>query len=577
MVPALRTLYIIAFVFVCFAARTQNVIQAPALQCVKNDTVFWSLPVNSCGPFASYLLFGSTNFSGPFNLIAAITNPLQTTYFHDTPGAQVWYYYMQSSHNCPGFIRLSSDTLSSAPPPKVPLTSASVINGQVHLTWPPNASPQVDRYIIYRNTPNGTIPIDTVFNDTTYIDVAANPAIRSEIYYIVASDPCGNNSLFDILHQTIFLSATTDICAQTVTLAWSPYINWPGGVDSQVIWLGIDGNAPTPIEKIDGQQTTVTYAGVDDQTTYCFTVQAVEGMTGVTAMSNEICLNPDIVQPPRQMQIKYITINAAQEPELEWIWETYAELELAGIERSLAGAPFQPIQPVAITAPLSAVNNFTDAGLDASLQQVSYQIMARDDCQKDWLSKPASPVWLQAVAYPDFRNVLTWTPLVIENGVIEQYDVFEQRGSLILPLGQTMGTTFEHVLDGSNLPLEPVCYVVEATYRVTLPNGQERRISRSNRACASQEIRIWMPNAFAPRGLNSIFRPLLVFAENTAYEFIIFDRWGGEVFRTTDQQDGWNGKINGSDAAPGIYVWSLQVTPLNGESISSKGTVMLLR
>ncbi|MEZ5030418.1 MAG: gliding motility-associated C-terminal domain-containing protein [Saprospiraceae bacterium] len=572
---------ILVLVAVGASAPAQNVIQAPDLQCIKNDTLFWTLPVNTCGPFQDYLIFGSTSPGGPFNLIGTVQDPNQTSFVHLLAGNQTWYYYMQSNFACPGAIRLSSDTLSSAPPQPVAILSASVINGQVVLTWTPSPDIQVDRYIIYRTTPGGTVPVDTVIGSTTWTDPNAQPGQKSEFYYVLAADPCGNTSLFDLAHQTIFLGAAVDACARTITLTWNPYINWPGGVGEQVIWMGLNGQPPLPVDTVSGTATQFVFADADDADTYCFTVRAREAGATNVARSNEICLDPDLVQPPRQMAVTYITINAAQEPELEWTWEDYAELNTASIERQDAAGIFQPIQPIAVALPLNTQNAWTDAGTDASIQARTYRIQAIDACDEEWVTLPARAAFLQAASQPDFRNILSWSPLVIDGAVIEGHEIFEVRGSLILPLGTTdpVTMTFEHVLDPANPPLAPVCYVVETTYTLALPGGQQvRRFSRSNIACASQDLRIWVPNAFAPRGLNTFFRPVISFLDGAAYSMEIYDRWGTRVFSTTDPGMGWDGKReNGEDALHGIYVYLIRITAADGGETQRQGSLMLLR
>lgn len=560
---------------------SQNLIQAPGLQCIKNDTLVWTLPVNTCGPFQNYLIFGSTSPAGPFNLIATIPNQNQTSFFHAAAGTQVWYYYMQSNNTCPGAIRLSSDTLSSNPPQQIPIRSASVVNDQVVLTWTASSDPQVDRYIIYRTTSGGTIPVDTVFGTTTWTDLGANPGMGSEFYYVLAADPCGNTSLFDLAHQTIFVTAAVDACARTLTLTWNPYINWPGGVGEQVIWLSLNGQPAQPFDTISGGATQYVFTNADDADTYCFTVRAREAGTNNVARSNEICLDPDLIQPPRQMAITFITVNAAQEPELEWAWEDYAELTSADIERKNAAGQFQAIQPVSVTPPLMVKNSYKDMGTDASVQPRTYRISATDQCDIAWVTSPATPAFLQAASLPNFQNILNWSPLMIDQAIIEEHEIFEVRGSLILPLGTTDANTFtfNHILDPSNPPLAPVCYVVETTYTIVLPSGaQERRFSRSNIDCASQELRIWVPNAFAPRGLNYLFRPVVVFLDGGQYSMDIYNRWGERVFATTDPGTGWDGKRDGrKDAAPGVYVYHIRVVSSDGQETTRTGSLTLLR
>lgn len=57
----------------------------------------------------------------------------------------------------------------------------------------------------------------------------------------------------------------------------------------------------------------------------------------------------------------------------------------------------------------------------------------------------------------------------------------------------------------------------------------------------------YMPNAFTPDGdgLNETIQPVLSNCLPGTYEFIIFDRWGRMVFRTTEIKQGWDGIYNG--------------------------------
>jgi gliding motility-associated-like protein len=67
------------------------------------------------------------------------------------------------------------------------------------------------------------------------------------------------------------------------------------------------------------------------------------------------------------------------------------------------------------------------------------------------------------------------------------------------------------------------------------------------------EIDFAIPTAFTPFStpFNNTF---LVKAENvTKFELKIFNRWGMEVFATTDATKGWDGTLNGSQLQAGAY------------------------
>ena len=65
-----------------------------------------------------------------------------------------------------------------------------------------------------------------------------------------------------------------------------------------------------------------------------------------------------------------------------------------------------------------------------------------------------------------------------------------------------------------------------------------------------------------------------------SYEFTVFDRWGKEVFRTTDINSGWNGSfMNRSDAImkQDNYTYLVRYKDVEGQTYQRQGYVTLLR
>jgi gliding motility-associated-like protein len=75
------------------------------------------------------------------------------------------------------------------------------------------------------------------------------------------------------------------------------------------------------------------------------------------------------------------------------------------------------------------------------------------------------------------------------------------------------------------------------------------------------EPTIYIPNAFSPgsNGLNDVFLP--VGNGINIFHMQIFDRFGKEIFETSELSNGWNGKINGQDeiVPEGIYVYKIYI------------------
>lgn len=89
-----------------------------------------------------------------------------------------------------------------------------------------------------------------------------------------------------------------------------------------------------------------------------------------------------------------------------------------------------------------------------------------------------------------------------------------------------------------------------------------------------------VPNAFTPNddGLNDYFRPLGSGKYVNEYQMTIWNRWGQEVFRSTDPKaTGWDGNFKGEKAPVGVYAYIITYRNVNGESKIAKGNVTLTR
>jgi gliding motility-associated-like protein len=90
---------------------------------------------------------------------------------------------------------------------------------------------------------------------------------------------------------------------------------------------------------------------------------------------------------------------------------------------------------------------------------------------------------------------------------------------------------------------------------------------------------LYIPSAFSPNsdGLNDAFKPTGEYIRN--FEMYIFDRWGMEIYHTTDINEGWNGTVHGSSAISqeDVYIYRITVTDSEGNQHSYIGNVTLLR
>jgi gliding motility-associated-like protein len=90
---------------------------------------------------------------------------------------------------------------------------------------------------------------------------------------------------------------------------------------------------------------------------------------------------------------------------------------------------------------------------------------------------------------------------------------------------------------------------------------------------------LYIPNAFTPNenGLNEFFIPKGDNFNPDEYVFMIYDRWGGKVFETTNVSLGWDGAINGEPCKSGVYAYVIHFREKTGLEQKYIGHVTLIR
>jgi gliding motility-associated-like protein len=93
----------------------------------------------------------------------------------------------------------------------------------------------------------------------------------------------------------------------------------------------------------------------------------------------------------------------------------------------------------------------------------------------------------------------------------------------------------------------------------------------------STDIKLY--NVFSPNGDNSNELFIVDVEGADEYEILIFNRWGGKVFESTDSKKHWNGKTNndGAECPAGVYYYIINYKLKAQEAKSVNGTVTLIR
>lgn len=85
-----------------------------------------------------------------------------------------------------------------------------------------------------------------------------------------------------------------------------------------------------------------------------------------------------------------------------------------------------------------------------------------------------------------------------------------------------------------------------------------------------------VPNVFTPNGdgQNDEFR--VAYKSLVEFECVIFNRWGRKIYQWSDPSKGWDGTINGKDAAPGTYFYIINAKGTDGRKWKKSGDINLI-
>lgn len=135
-------------------------------------------------------------------------------------------------------------------------------------------------------------------------------------------------------------------------------------------------------------------------------------------------------------------------------------------------------------------------------------------------------------------------------------------------LWNTGDTTYTITVDSAGI------YWVQVSFDSLCSKYDTIQVSQS--VCTSV---VYVPNVFSPNGdgANDTWMALISGLVSDVH-VVIYNRWGLQVYESTQTNFQWDGKINGgADASDSVYYWILTYLDNNGSSKLLTGTVTLLR
>lgn len=91
------------------------------------------------------------------------------------------------------------------------------------------------------------------------------------------------------------------------------------------------------------------------------------------------------------------------------------------------------------------------------------------------------------------------------------------------------------------------------------------------------ESKLVCPNAFSPQsteGVNDIWK--VSYKSIISFNCYIFNRWGVEMFRFSNPDDGWDGKYKGKYVGSGVYFYVIDAKGADGKNYKLKGDINII-
>ncbi len=217
---------------------------------------------------------------------------------------------------------------------------------------------------------------------------------------------------------------------------------------------------------------------------------------------------------------------------------------------------------------------FTDKNINTDVTPFDYRIKSQNLCKRDIYSDVHRSILLTGNKFNDdlYSVLINWTRYLGWDNGVRTYEV--HRSNDFNPayfFSKDVGSdTTDNYSDGFNN--------FSQRYRIkAYENGGNGDTSWSNEIFFNFDPVIWVPNAFTPNddGLNSKFK--IVYGSIKTFKLVIYDRWGEEMFSTTDIDNNWDGTFKGRPCPDGVYIYTLRYSGADNIIKNMAGNITLLR
>ena len=459
---------------------------------------------------------------------------------------------------------------------------------EVKLSWLPSDSLDVEGYIVYEVVNNITETIDTVWGrlNTTYSYNVASASSNPKKFRLAAFDVLRYKSSITDPHTTMCLTNEYDKCNMEVRLSWTDYLGWEDGVYLYRVYRRSIASSYELVEGLYDNQLEFVDDGLDYNSIYYYYIEAVRD-NGDIASSNSVEVLTETFTNPAYMLAESASV-IDDNIIVKFVVDDSGEVLEYHIQRALsADGNYTTIKTFSNIGQTDLI--YTDTEVIVDENRYYYRLVSLNPCGIiSSYSNVSSNILLTAETALDLSHAIEWTEYYDWTNGVSNYKVFRHFDGFSSEIAVNTAGSLDYLYNidwyvnychNKKMHMtNKFCYYVEAYENEGHIFSSSQGVSRSNVACVYHYPVVWLPTTFNITSFeeeNRTFKPVLSFVESEPYEFVIFDKWGIEIFRTNKTYEGWNGLLDYSTAPSQYYTYYVRYYDHKGSEYLKTGTFLL--
>jgi gliding motility-associated-like protein len=500
-------------------------------------------------------------------------------------------------------------------------------NNNLIISWPNIKTNDIiiENYLLYYPNANsgGGFPIlnhppslPNVFNVPLSLltSSAADPA-KKQLLFAISNANCASFGPAaappSVRFSPIFLDTIKDPCTKSFKVAIYGGSELERGVVYYKTFLKTNSDVYKFLDSIpaaSGRSNVYNYVldSLSEGNSYKFFVRAYNQYGNATATSMRYSFSPKFLNTtePNKFHLKSVSSNSAEEQNIaHFIYDgaitlnprIFNRFELIRSDCGNVGAYSEQIADRNVTDPneqVVASVNFVLGQKDYFIKDLSPKIFTQSYCYyvkaintcnlEGGRTETHRTMALEVKAGKDvYHQNLIWNNYKgFEKGVSEYkiYRIVDFKVStvpykIVTPASDGNLNFFEDDIRILTKNDGRVLYYIKAIEAAGNSFGSDSASSNVDTANTSPDF--YIPSAFSPNGNleNQVFKPSRFYISLQNYKFEIYNRFGQNIWTTTDPNKGWDGKEAQSD----VYVYKIFFNDSEGKSRSRYGDFILIK